>query len=138
MCGIIGEYSSNNSEENFLYRCDKMSHRGPDARGYRSLLGGKIKLGHRRLSIIDLNTRSNQPMEIEGYVIVYNGEVYNYRELSKKLKSKCHTTSDTEVILRTYIEQGVGVFAQLEGMFKVAIFDPREHKIMLARDRMGI
>lgn len=138
MCGIIGEYSKTKTAEELKARRDELRHRGPDAAGFFSTPDGLLKLGHRRLSILDLNPRSNQPMEIDGYVIVYNGEVYNFRDIRSQLKAKCQTTSDTEVVLRAYMEYGVKAFSMFDGMFALAIYDPRKNYVVLARDRMGI
>lgn len=114
--------------------------RGPDDGDI--YIDNNIGLAHRRLSIIDLST-GNQPMQIEGgqTVIVYNGEVYNFRELKEELEKKGHrfaTTSDTEVVVRCYWEYGIeGCLSKLEGMFAFAIYDKRYNKVFIARDRYG-
>ena len=115
-------------------------HRGPDADGIQILPG--IGLGHRRLSVIDLHDRANQPMSDESkrLWIVFNGEIYNYRELRKSLSSlgyKFRTTSDTEVILYGWQEYGVGIFSKLVGMFAIAIWDDVDKNLVIARDRFG-
>ena len=116
-------------------------HRGPDANGFYS--DWRIALGHRRLSIIDVSIAANQPMSNEdGSVrVVYNGEVYNYRELRSQLTSKGHlfrSQSDTEVIVHGYEQWGIeGLLERLHGMFAFGLYDSRRG-LILARDRMGI
>lgn len=114
MCGIAGIFSYNKAlDENIIRKMtETLEHRGPDAQGYFQNNKNTCFLGHRRLSIIDLNENANQPMQIgaEGYTIVYNGEIYNYKEIRSELKSKFNvsftTNSDTEVILQAFIVWG--------------------------------
>lgn len=119
---------------------DRMKLRGPDNGDV--YVDGNVGLAHRRLSIIDLST-GDQPMKIEdeNIVIVYNGEVYNFKKLREKLISLGHTfqsTSDTEVVARCYLEYGIeGCLSRLEGMFAFAIYDKTKHKVYIARDRYG-
>jgi asparagine synthase (glutamine-hydrolysing) len=119
---------------------DLLRHRGPDGSGeYRS---GPVGLGHRRLSIIDLNT-GNQPMSNEdGTVwVVYNGEIYNFSELRTDLQARGHkfkSATDTEVIVHSYEELGVECVARLRGMFAFALWDEHKQSLLLARDRVGI
>ena len=106
-------------------------------------LDEQVGLGHRRLSIIDLSTAANQPMaDPSGQVVlVYNGELYNYRELREGLCKRGHqftTNSDTEVLLHAYLEYGETFLATLQGMFAFAIWDKRTRTLLLARDRVGI
>jgi asparagine synthase (glutamine-hydrolysing) len=120
--------------------CDTLKHRGPDAFG--EYVHGNIALGMRRLSIIDLDT-GQQPIanEDESHWIVFNGEIYNYRELRKDLQSRGHllrTHTDTEVILHLYEELGESCVERLRGMFAFAIWDTRRQALVLARDRLGI
>ena len=120
--------------------CDVMRHRGPDDEGFHVAQG--VALGMRRLSIIDLST-GHQPIhnEDERVWVVFNGEIYNYRELRHQLEAAGHrfyTSSDTETIVHGYEEWGEGVFARLNGMFGVAIWDVRSRTLLLARDRAGI
>lgn len=143
MCGICGIYNLNGQpvDKNLLKKMNStMVHRGPDDEGY--YLKGSVGLGHRRLSIIDLNT-GHQPIynEDKTKVIVFNGEVYNFEELRKYLKKKGHqfrTKTDTEVLLHGYEEWGVECVNRFRGMFAFAIWDEKEKKLFLARDRLGI
>ncbi len=117
-----------------------LSHRGPDGEGL--LCRGPVGFGHRRLAIIDLVT-GDQPMTNEdgSLWLVFNGEIYNFRELRRELEAQGHTfrtSSDTEVILRAYEAYGEGCVGRLRGMFAFAIWDERCRKLLLARDRVGI
>lgn len=144
MCGICGKL--NFDPESVVSRvllktmADTIAHRGPDDEGY--YVSGQIGLGFRRLSIIDL-AGGHQPLSNEdGSVwIVFNGEIYNYQELRVFLVSKGHvfrTDSDTEVIVHLYEEEGEACLNKLRGMFGFAIWDQRQRKLFLARDRVGI
>ncbi len=120
-------------------------HRGPDAYGVINFdtACGRLSLGHRRLSIIDLDPRSNQPLSYDDgrYWIVFNGEIYNYLEIKRELIAQCfmfRTESDTEVILAAYKKWGKECLKKFNGMFSFCIFDRKEHKLFLARDRFGI
>lgn len=138
MCGIVGI----NFEDVDLVKqmCKVILHRGPDEDGYYS--DKDITLGHKRLSIIDLHT-GKQPIynEDKSIVIVYNGEIYNYRELREDLEAKGHrfyTASDTEVIIHAYEEYGYDCVNLFNGMFAFAIWDSNKKELFLARDRIGI
>src|SRR5437762_1145797 len=120
--------------------CDRITHRGPDSAGYH--VAGRIGLGMRSLSIIDLNT-GDQPIfnEDRSLAIVFNGEIYNYRDLRTKLLAKGHrfaTASDTEVIVHLYEEMGAKALTELSGMFALAIHERDSDRVFLARDRLGI
>ncbi|OAN49212.1 asparagine synthetase B [Paramagnetospirillum marisnigri] len=122
---------------------DAMRQRGPDAEG--AWLGdyGRIVMGHRRLSIIDLSPSGAQPMASEdgGAVIVFNGEIYNYRFLRKRLEAqgvRFRSSSDTEVILEMYRREGPAMLGSLRGMFALAIWDERKKGLLVARDGLGI
>lgn len=145
MCGISGIYSINNkfSKEELELMTLSLAHRGPDAAGtfYNNISG----LGHRRLSIIDLSASANQPMysHCKRYVMVYNGEIYNFKEIAKELQNqfadiKFNTTSDSEVILESFIRWGIDFVQKLNGMFAIAIVDTSENILYLFRDRIGI
>jgi asparagine synthase (glutamine-hydrolysing) len=115
---------------------DAMRSRGPDASGAWFSADGRVALGHRRLSIIDVNERANQPMTIGAMTIAFNGEIYNYRELRAELGEECGTSSDTEVLLRMYRRHGAEMLPRLRGMFAFAIWDGVA--LFLARDPYGI
>lgn len=138
MCGIIGQYDNQIDTDAFVFKRDLLKHRGPDSSGLFVSDDKKLALGHRRLSIIDLSDRARQPMKIGDYVIVYNGEVYNFNELRKDLAAEYLSSSDTEVILRAYIKYGTEAFKKFDGMFAVCIFDQKKNQLVLARDRYGI
>ena len=141
MCGIVGYISSKKAKlETIEKMANKIIHRGPDDFGY--FVEDKIAMGHRRLSIIDLEN-GKQPMETDDgkYVIVYNGEVYNFLELREDLKLSGYTfntNSDTEVIIKGYQEWGKKLPTKLRGMFAFAIYDKEKKEIFLARDQWGI
>jgi len=142
MCGICGIYNLDGRpvDRALLERMkDTMVHRGPDGEG--TFVDSRVGLGHRRLSIIDLNT-GDQPMGNEdgSIQVVFNGEIYNFLELKKLLEAKGHrfrTRSDTESIIHGYEEWGEGVIERLRGMFAIALWDARKRKIVLVRDRIG-
>jgi asparagine synthase (glutamine-hydrolysing) len=143
MCAIAGIYNFKSRKpvtaELLKAMTDTMIHRGPDDEGF--YLSGPVGLGHRRLSIIDLGG-GHQPIANEdGTVwVVFNGEIYNFAELHNELVAKGHTfvtKSDTEVIVHLYEEIGEACFAKLRGMFAIAIWDGRQRKLVLARDRVG-
>ena len=117
---------------------DRIRHRGPDAEGH--FMQDGFGLGHRRLSIIDLSEHSNQPFtSADGrYVMIYNGEVYNYKEVGAELGIQTKTTSDTEVIIEAFAKEGPKMVSRLNGMFTAAILDKNEKKLFLFRDRLGI
>ncbi len=145
MCGITGIYAFNEVGRFFSINTHKsneqLQHRGPDfAKLYSSYYAG---LGHRRLSIIDLNPEAHQPMSDETgrYTIVFNGEIYNFKSLRKDLEAKGCTfrsMSDTEVLLQLYINEGKACLQKLNGFFAFAIYDEVENSLFLARDRYGI
>lgn len=118
------------------------AHRGPDAEGVWSDADNFCHLGHRRLSIIDLNPSANQPMIVgDGrYVVVFNGELYNYKSIRAELEAKgvvFKTQSDTEVLVQAFAADGHAAFTRFDGMFAVAIFDTLTKRLTLARDRAG-
>jgi len=142
MCGITGAFDSS-SISSIAARAanDCLSHRGPDSDGFYADLENKFILGHRRLSILDLSSIANQPMfSANGrYVMVYNGEVYNYSALKAKLENfQWKTESDSEVILELFVAFGPESFSWLNGMFSIGIYDIEGRKLHLARDQVGI
>ncbi len=141
MCGIVGIVSkSKNKEKELKKMMDRIRHRGPDGDG--NYIDGDFALGHLRLSIIDLKTGS-QPMisQNKNFVIVFNGEIYNYLELKSELESlgyKFKTKSDTEVLLTMFEEYGEKMLPKLRGMFAFVIYDKFRKEIFGARDHFGI
>jgi asparagine synthase (glutamine-hydrolysing) len=139
MCGIYGA-NKTFSEEIICSKLSLMKSRGPDHSGFEIIADKKVTLGHNRLAIIDLDERSNQPMEVGGLWIVFNGEIYNFLELKSTLEKKghtFHTNSDTEVILICYKEYGKECPKYLNGMFSFVIYDQRDDLFFGARDRLG-
>jgi len=139
MCGIVG-YTGKQRYE-LEPHLKQMEHRGPDSSGtyYTDSFG----LGHVRLSIVDTGKGANQPYVVdnEDYVIVFNGEIYNFKMLREQLVDKGHTfstESDTEVLLKMYMEFGLNMFSHLDGMFAFSIFDKAKNTLILARDHLGI
>jgi len=121
---------------------DTLVHRGPDADGIYLSPNGRVGLGFRRLRIIDLSRDADQPMTNEDGMVrlVFNGEIYNFRELRSELEGKGHrfrSKSDSEVIVHLYEEKGAAAIARLDGMFALAIWDERARRLVLARDRAG-
>jgi asparagine synthase (glutamine-hydrolysing) len=143
MCGIAGLAALADapvSLEQLRRMCDAMVHRGPDDAGY--LVDAGVAIGMRRLSIIDLQG-GHQPIfnEDESVAVVFNGEIYNYRELRGQLEARGHhfkSSSDTEVIVHLWEEVGADFADQLNGMFAIALLDRRQHRLVLARDHVGI
>jgi asparagine synthase (glutamine-hydrolysing) len=141
MCGIVGFVSDALGETELKKMCGCLRHRGPDADGY--FVRNNIGLGHRRLSIIDLSEAANQPMHSgDGeWIIVFNGEIYNYTELKKELIEKgCifKTNSDTEVVLQSFQLYGTNAVHRFIGMFAFAIYHRTSEKLYLFRDRIGV
>jgi asparagine synthase (glutamine-hydrolysing) len=143
MCGICGVLSLDGSPVTkpvVQAMAQSLVHRGPDGSGV--YVNDNVGLGHTRLRIIDLSSAAQQPMPNEDGTlwIVFNGEVYNYRELRESLKASGHpfrSHSDTEVILHLYEEKGEGCVEELDGMFAFALWDARRRRLFLARDRVG-
>jgi len=138
MCGI---YATNFpfTENEIRTKLKAIEFRGPDYTGV--LKKDKLSFGHLRLSILDLDVRSNQPMQIEDFTIVFNGEIYNFQEIKGELISLGHTfntTGDTEVLLKGFIEWGQAVVPKLNGMFAFAIHDKINNILFCSRDRLGV
>lgn len=145
MCGILGQISLKGSLDFdphlFKKSLDLQSHRGPDASDFYQ--DERVILGHRRLSIIDLNSHATQPMisDCGSYILVFNGEIYNFEEIKKYLIEAgyiFHTNSDTEVLLNSYIEYGIDCIHKLIGMFAFAIEDKVNDVTYIVRDRLGV
>lgn len=139
MCGIFAVINKEKTVD--LGRATKaaslMTHRGPDCFNIQKL-SDSVVLAHNRLAILDLNERSNQPFNINHLHIIYNGEVYNYKELVKEHKLNVSTTSDTEVVLLMYQKYGAGCLRYFNGMFCFIIYNSLTKDIFVARDRLGI
>jgi asparagine synthase (glutamine-hydrolysing) len=147
VCGVVGwvSFQRDLRQDGAVLRAmtATMTLRGPDAEGV--WLGPHAGLGHRRLSVIDLRTGA-QPMSAdrdgaEAAVVTFSGEIYNFRELREELRGLGHgfrTTSDTEVLLRAYLQWGESFVDRLNGMFAFGLWDPRERALLLVRDRMGV
>src|SRR5204862_8352860 len=144
MCRIAGQFNFQRREpverETIVRMTRSIAHRGPDDEGY--FRSGPVGLGFRRLSIIDL-AGGHQPMSDadERVWVVFNGELYNFKEVRAELQSLGHhfrTHSDTEVIVHGYKEWGTGVLGRLNGMFGLAIWDVQNRRLIVARDAMGI
>ncbi|MFV8378374.1 asparagine synthase (glutamine-hydrolyzing) [Flavobacterium sp. LB3R33] len=145
MCGINGILhlqSQKKIDERVLVKMrDSLEHRGPDDKGL--FIENNIGFGHRRLSILDISLAGHQPFLSEDgrYVLVYNGEIYNFKEFYPELKSNgfdIRTTSDTEVLMKLFQLHGLKMLNRLNGMFAFAIWDKLEKKLTLVRDRMGV
>lgn len=145
MCGIAGMlWRKGAPDPTLLSRMtDRISHRGPDSSGHWSDPAAGIHLGHRRLSIIDLSERGNQPMTNEtGRIrMICNGEIYNYRDLRAQLEAAGHafySDCDSEIIVHAYEAWGSDCFSHFNGMFAIALWDPAIQTLLLARDHLGV
>src|SRR5215217_5988745 len=146
MCGIAALFAYRAAEVDAAELeaiTERMRPRGPDAGATWLSDDGRIGLGARRLAIIDLSEEGTQPMaDVSGELrIVFNGEIYNHRELRSRLErcgARFHSTSDTEVLLQMYRRYGEEMVEQLRGMFAFAIWDSRERRMFVARDPYGI
>lgn len=144
MCGIAGIFSLDKdqvSESRLVQMSDKIAHRGPDGYGTWISENERIGFAHRRLAIIDLDVSANQPMHyLDRYTIVFNGEIYNYLELKRRLVYKGYsfkTKSDTEVLLALYDYKREELLDEVDGMFAFCIYDAKEDTLFCARDRFG-
>jgi asparagine synthase (glutamine-hydrolysing) len=139
MCGLLISINSNISDKLFMNGLSAIEHRGPDSKN--NLYKDKeLRMGHHRLAICDLSSLGNQPMVSSNgkYVIVFNGQIYNYKELKKKYEIVTTSNSDTEIILCLYEKLGPKMLNLLNGDFAFAIFNKLTRKIFVARDRLGI
>ena len=144
MCGITGVVSKNpelTAQQRIQKATDALSHRGPEQEGFYTNQQNTVILGHRRLSIIDGSTAAAQPMKYRSrYHLVFNGELYNYRELKSTLQQKgfeFKSSADSEVVVAAYAAFGRNCLQQFEGAFAFAIWDEVEHQLFAARDRFG-
>ena len=142
MCGIAGiiGFEKQAAEDCITRAINAMAHRGPDASQF--FQEGRVRLGHRRLSIIDLSSFANQPfIDASGrYVVVFNGEIYNFLEVKQLLLQEYpfSTNSDTEVIVAAFAKWGIDCIEYLKGMFAIAIWDRQLEHLTLVRDRFGV
>ena len=136
MCGIL--FSKNAQISAFKDGLETMHHRGPDNTGIRTF--GEFFLGNKRLSIVDLNNCSNQPFKAsdDATYIIFNGEIYNHKELKEQFCLETKTQSDTEVIVELFLKIGENLLGYLNGMFAFIIFNSKTKSIFIARDRLGI
>ena len=138
MCGIYAT-NINFSKQKIKSKLKLINYRGPDYMGITQ--ENNLSFGHLRLSIIDLDIRSNQPMAYDNYIIVFNGEIYNFKDIRDELITlgyNFNTNGDTEVILKGYKEWGSSVVKKLNGMFAFVIYDKESNKIFCSRDRIGV
>lgn len=145
MCGIVGfvDFKNKLTKKTLNNMVKTLSHRGPDDEGqsYYKCKSNNVGLGHKRLSILDLSFQGHQPMSYENYEIVYNGEVYNYKEIRNELieySYSFNSDSDTEVIVKAFHKWGVRAVDKFIGMFAIAIFDKLNQRMTLIRDRTGV
>jgi len=138
MCGFLFTDDISLNKEVFVSALNLMHHRGPDATGV--VCGSGYFMGHNRLKILDLDNRSNQPLYSQNgrYIIIFNGEIYNFKELARKYKIEQKTIGDTEVLLELYIQYGPKCLAWLNGMFAFVIYDLSTGEVFAARDRLGV
>ncbi|MBB6327768.1 asparagine synthase (glutamine-hydrolyzing) [Algoriphagus iocasae] len=143
MCGIVGFWNKElpASESTLTAMRESLVHRGPDAGSHWA--EGKIGLGHRRLSILDLSEGANQPFQSPcgNFILVFNGEIFNYKSFYPELKNKGYsfkTTSDTEVLLYLLMEYGTDSLSRLNGFFAFSFYDKRNQEMILVRDRFGV
>jgi asparagine synthase (glutamine-hydrolysing) len=143
VCGIAGCYQQADGQKLVDIMIDRIAHRGPDATGTWGHEDDRVtvQLGHRRLSIIDLSAAADQPLSKHGMTLIYNGELYNYKELRAELTTRgvrFATSSDTEVVLEAWRAWGAEALHRFRGMFAFALFDERTGDLVLARDPLGI
>ena len=132
MCGILG---TNFLTNNFANSLELLNNRGPDFQNFITI--NENQFGHTRLAIIDLNEEANQPMIFDDILLVFNGEIYNYKELFHVEQLNCKTSSDSEVIIRLYQKYGFDFLNKLNGMFAFCIYDIKKNLFFCARDRYG-
>lgn len=145
MCGIAGfiDFNKHSTTAVLQNMTDAMVHRGPDDSGYEvyNHPNSSIGLGQRRLSILDLSPLGHQPMHFKDYAVIFNGEIYNFKEIRTELEQKGYSFdswSDTEVILKGYDCWGIDVLHRFIGMFAIVLYDKQQEEVILIRDRAGI
>ena len=144
MCGISGYISKTNliADNGIERTLEMMKRRGPDSKNFfkKSYNSKQLALLHSRLNIIDLNVRANQPYYDENFIIVFNGEIYNYLEIKSKLENKNYkfkTNSDTEVLIKSFQEYGEKCVDHFIGMWAFAIWDIKKKQLFISRDPFG-
>jgi asparagine synthase (glutamine-hydrolysing) len=143
MCGIVGiisPFSSLVQPQKVQFMMDTLHHRGPDGEGKWTNAENTVCLGHKRLSILDKSNAASQPFNYLHYMLVFNGEIYNYLELKETLKKQGYsfrTNSDSEVIPAAYDFWGKDCLHQFDGMFAFALYDSSVKELWIARDRFG-
>lgn len=142
MCGITGFFSGDKQlgRPDIEKMTNALKHRGPDAEGFFASEDERFFLGHRRLSIVDLSTNANQPFysACGNYVIVFNGEIYNFRDLVKEEGMHMKTSSDTEILIELYVKHGKSFISRLNGMFAFVIYELKTQDLFICRDRLGV
>ena len=145
MCGIAGfcDFTSQSTREILIDMTNTLQHRGPDGFGYEFEQDNNftIGLGHRRLSIIDVSSGGSQPIYFNDLVIIFNGEIYNYKEVAIELTKEGYvfsSGSDTEVILKAFDKWGVDCVKRFIGMFAIVIYDKKLNEVTIIRDRAGV
>jgi len=146
MCRIVGFWDFNfkenyNLKETIIQMRDTLIHGGPDDAGIYIESLHNLALGHRRLSIIDISSSGRQPMKFDNLIIIYNGEIYNYKEIKNELEEEGYifrSNSDTEVVLKAFHKWGYNAVQKFRGMFAFAIWDKKDKKLTLCRDRIGV
>jgi asparagine synthase (glutamine-hydrolysing) len=131
MCGIAGFISKEFGDQDLQKMACILQHRGPDAKGFYYDATNSIGLAHRRLSILDLSEAANQPFYSRDgrYVMIYNGEVYNFKEVAAKYNIDAFTTSDSEIIIEAFAKAGMRSIQDLNGMFSIVIWDKVNKKL---------
>ena len=141
MCGVLFYQGETKLHHQFSKALEELEHRGPDnSNKYEARYNDyEIYLGHTRLSIIDLSETANQPMTIDGVTLIFNGEIFNYLELGRRLNLP-NITSDSELLLRAYLEYGKDMLAMLNGFWAFVILDARsdQPQVFVSRDRLGV
>jgi asparagine synthase (glutamine-hydrolysing) len=143
MCGIAGIISPDHSriqQHRLQNMANVLEHRGPDGEGFWINTQQTIGFAHRRLAIIDLSDAANQPLHYLHYTIIFNGEIYNYKELKETLQQKGYhfkTSSDTEIIPAAFDNWGINCLDHFDGMFAFALWNENQKQLILARDRFG-
>ena len=145
MCGIVGfcDFNRKSNKDILKNMTDVLHHRGPDDSGYyfEDNVYTAVGLGHRRLSILDLSSYGHQPMKFDKLEMVYNGEVYNFKDIRVELEKygySFESNADTEVVLKAYHKWGIKAVHKFNGMFAIAIYDKKKEELILIRDRAGV